>query len=521
MLIWTCPALLSFALQPYETLPQPLPGDGHVRQPANWTMKGCALEKVANSWSSCLYCTASTEFELTVPPSFGAGDHLYVLVDPPHEGKLPAEDKRGSAYGTIRFVEDPVDRGVPEDLHATVKVIVQAKYDKMKERYFRGANVVKLGSNSFHSGVGVYTRPVPGKHAVEWDVTVLIPKHVPIPMFDVKTGSMHVSLFDGLGPSVPVPVPNAEAAAGANGEAQGTPRALAKRHFDNIHMDKSTQTHFGALNIQTGTGHVAIGWDLDRPLETAGLLTIGTRTGDVLVGGNVHAHMLDISTNTGALRVGPNMGLEAWREATIRTKAGRVELNPGSYLRATTLEVSTEAGGITALSSPETASGKIYANHTVTLNVGAGAIGPLPIEVQKPYLYGFRPSETFVKTVAVTAQTKAGHVGLAFLPRPDMVPVQIDAGSKAGNVQVQLDNNFVGSVDVSGRKGTKALAIPSIGTGKGQLPAQRTWNYSQKAVAGKVNITGTLAREGTHEIAAQSFVKLSTVAGKSTLDFDN
>lgn len=470
-------------------------------------MKGCNVESTPNNFAASLFCTVNTEFELDVPPSFGAGDHLYVLVDPPHEGELPSEDKRGSAKGMIRFVEDPVDNGAPEDLHAKVKVIVQAKYDKMKERYFRGANVVKLGSNSFHQGVGVYTRPIPGKYAVEWDITVLVPKHTPIPMFDVKTKSMHVSLFDEMGPSVVDPSKNS--AAQVKKAERG--EALAPRHFDNIHMDESTVSHFGALNIQTDSGHVIVGWALQRPLETAGVFTIRTRSGDILIGGNINAHMLDFATEAGAVRVGPDMKLSTWREATIRTKAGRIELNAGSQVRATTLDLSSDAGSIVSLSTPKIPAGKLFANHSLALDLGAGAIGPLSIEVEKPQLFGFRPTEPFSDIVTVKAQAKAGKVDLD-IAQADQVPVQVDAVSAAGSVNVHLGQYFAGWVELTGRKGSKVLSLAS------NSDLTRVWKPAQKTSGGKVTITGTLDRMGVKEISEKSHVKLNSSAGKAKLE---
>ena len=108
-----------------------------------------------SGWGWWNWCYSKTEFNLTVPPTFSAGDKLYILADPP-KATDDDDDRRGNVRGMIRLVEEEEDSPPPEDLHAQVKVEVRARYSRNAERYFRGVNVVKLGRSAFDQGIGIY-----------------------------------------------------------------------------------------------------------------------------------------------------------------------------------------------------------------------------------------------------------------------------------------------------------------------------------------------------------------------------
>lgn len=96
-----------------------------------------------------------------MPPSFGAGDKLYLFADPPRDETHNGGDKRGTVRGVVRFVEEPEDVEPPKDWHRKLKVQVRARYSRMTERYFRGITVAQLGLGRFSQGIGIYVSSFP------------------------------------------------------------------------------------------------------------------------------------------------------------------------------------------------------------------------------------------------------------------------------------------------------------------------------------------------------------------------
>ncbi len=121
------------SIVPYEPPPLPYKGDGHVERNASWALEGCVAEADPTGWSWWTWCYATANFSLTVPPSFGAGDKLFVYADPtpydpsddaarayaqrigedlnvhrvtPGSEREGGDGARGSMRGTIRLVEE-------------------------------------------------------------------------------------------------------------------------------------------------------------------------------------------------------------------------------------------------------------------------------------------------------------------------------------------------------------------------------------------------------------------------------
>ncbi|KDN52985.1 hypothetical protein K437DRAFT_292661 [Tilletiaria anomala UBC 951] len=494
-------------IKPYEEPPLPFKGDGEIRQNATWTLEGCAAEADQSGWFWGTWCYSKTNFELTVPPSFGAGDRLYILADPPH-GNVPSNDHRGTVRGVVRFVEEKEDRGPVGDGKARIKVHVKARYSKVAERYFRGVTVARIGLGRYDEGIGIYTRPsfphmgrIGQQEPLTFEVIIRIPKHTPIPQFEVTTSAMDVVVFDGDA-----------------GDATSTETsALSSRHFDIIHSDRSTKTHFGNLYISSDAGLIGIGRSLGRPLRADGTVKLHTKTGNIAIAGDVAAQMLDFRSESGGIRLLKHIKVEAWREGTLMTQDAVIFLEQGSLVRGTTLVASTQNGRIDS-NGRGIGRGVWYANHSLSLTSQTGHIGA-NIGVEKPQAAGFRPKEGFPRKVTVKTSTLESSVDIVYVEQADDVPLDVVAHSDKGAVSVALHPNFVGSVHLQGSSSSDAV---NPNRGKGPKGHERHLEVNRKKEGwSKFMADGKIWRDNAKEIGEQSSVTVTTSVGRAKLRFDS
>jgi hypothetical protein len=335
--------------------------------------------------------------------------------------------------------------------------------------------------------------PLASRAPLTLEITIRIPKHTPIPIFEVEASHMDVILFDGEG------------------------KRKQARHFDEIEANNKTRSHFGILNIHTERGMIGLGNSLGRPLETDGVMTLNSRDGNVVLGGDIHAHMLDFSSERGSIRLLKDAKVQAWREGTFKVNNGHIFMEEGSLVRGTTLKASTQNGMIDS-AGRGIDRGTWYANHSLTLETQNGRIGA-NIGIEKPQMYGFRPEKTqggYPKMVSVQASTQNGQVDIAYISQAEDTPVDLTAKSANGAVSVKLDPHFVGKVHLEGSGGSSVDPSKKLSDVDGQ---KRTLQLDTKKEGWtRVISDGHVTRDKAKEIGDQSSVKLFSDNGKAKLN---
>lgn len=425
------PADLASAHQLDSGGPEPISGDGHIVELAQWQFKQCATVKERGSRTICV---SRSTFELDVPTDFRSSDGIFILADPFHRDNL--SDGRGKVPGTVEV-------RLSNDINPSkVKVDVDAEYEDAAEDLLTHATVAKMGAGLTSQGVGIYTFPLLPFYLrrnklppLMFHIVIHVAPTAVIPTLRVKTGAMNLAAF-----TAPRPVePYMGATFGFWGRRDIEREAMQPRN------DKTPT--FGRFHLQTGDGQVNKAASTD--LEAIGNVRLTASSGDVIVGGRIWGQDIHLTTHNGMIKLEDKALVDCWHDIWMETNNGKVELGAGSKAYGTRMYVKVGNGPILGQD------GILSTNKSIEAQTGNGAL-ELGLEVR-----GGAPFEQSpVDQVFVTAKTGNGAVKLVYKGHEEKVALQSRARSATGNVDVTMHPNFEGAWQLDGLK-TSAVKPPS------------------------------------------------------------
>ncbi|UZJ51377.1 hypothetical protein CBS101457_000697 [Exobasidium rhododendri] len=405
--------------------PGPISGDGHIIAPTNWTLRSCHN---SHSHHGQVVCTSTTRIELDIPTVFDSTEGLFIYADPPRQDHL--SDKRGKVPGTIEFkIVEEGSHHLTQSPKGKVQVLIDARYEQNKIEVFEKTTIVKMASQLYTQGVGIYTHELPARFdhldtvPLMLFITVLIPSGAAIPEFRTQASAMNIGAFT-------------------------PPHSVSTLKNKHNTRDALIPPTFGRFSARTITGSIQTGTDM--VLDANGLIQFGTSNGNIMIAGRLHSQAVRLESLTGNIVLEEGCQITASRESQLTTQTGSIELKKNSWVLSGEILGKATNGGIKG-----GLEGGIWrTNKTIELHSSNGAIRAA-IEVLRPTDRFYNPTEI----VSVAAKSMNGAVDLHYVNQEKGVVLRSNVDTSVGVATAEMGANFEGEWKLEGSKGS--VVIPT------------------------------------------------------------